>query len=258
MKPNRGKWDTRNDQCWYNDHQYTEGDKFTSSDGCNQCNCKNGWISCSKRACSMCKTVGGPDAGAPCVFPFYFGDRKHKSCTMLESGPNGRAWCSTKTNDDGHHKLGDSWGYCPRGGCKGCLTTSGPDAGVPCVFPFIFKGRSYTKCTMVHAKDGRPWCSTRTDSRGHHVGGKRNWGNCPYNGCDTEFVKTALDKVREDQLRKYLLELSREPHIAAGRRDRELVSWIRREWEKVGIEEVNLATYNFLLSYPNTTHPNKV
>ena len=53
----------------------------------------------------------------------------------------------------------------------GCTTES----GTRCVFPFKFHGHNITSCTTVDG-DARPWCSTRTDASGHHVGG--HWGYC--------------------------------------------------------------------------------
>ena len=91
-----------------------------------------------------------------------------------------------------------------------------------------------------------------------------------------------LEKVDTCRLRSFLKELSKEPHIAGGPRDRldspvkrpvvsqslymrslmcfprELTSWIKSQWEEAGLELVSLATYDFLLSYPNSSKPNKV
>ena len=50
------------------------------------------------------------------------------------------------------------------------------------IFPvntLIDSGVSYTECTVVDADDGKPWCSTLTDSEGKHVEENGNWGNCP-------------------------------------------------------------------------------
>jgi hypothetical protein len=74
---------------------------------------------------------------------------------------------------------------------------------------------------------------------------------------DKEFVKSVLDQVDQESLRGYLKELSKEPHIAAGRRDKELVAWMKAEWEAAGIETVTLDSYDILLSYPNSSKPNK-
>merc|ERR1712080_409054 len=60
-----------------------------------------------------------------------------------------------------------------------CVTDGGPSSGSACVFPFYFGGWTYFECTFDYSDDGRPWCSTKTDSEGHHIGGQGNWGSCP-------------------------------------------------------------------------------
>merc|ERR1711962_907552 len=75
---------------------------------------------------------------------------------------------------------------------------------------------------------------------------------------DKEFIKSVLDKVEPDRVRSYLEELSKEPHIAASRRDRELRDWIVSQWKDVGIDTVSLVEYDILLAYPNSSNPNKI
>ena len=43
-----------------------------------------------------------------------------------------------------------------------------------CVFPFTFYDVEYTGCTTIGGP--RPWCSTRVNENGVHVGG--HWENC--------------------------------------------------------------------------------
>ena len=63
------------------------------------------------------------------------------------------------------------------------MTSGGPSKGVPCVFPFTHFGKKYKECTLD--SDG-PWCSTKTDEEGVHIGQQGNWGicgpNCPIPG----------------------------------------------------------------------------
>ena len=72
----------------------------------------------------------------------------------------------------------------PPGGT--CVTVGGPASGRPCVFPFRFGGVTYNQCTFEGNQPGEtePWCSTRTDGSGNHIGGQGNWGFCPTN-CGT-------------------------------------------------------------------------
>ena len=65
------------------------------------------------------------------------------------------------------------------------MTKDGPDPNKPCVFPFIYGGKSYDKCT-TEGHD-QPWCSTKVDAGGNYVGG--NWGNCNSN-CDGKGLRT--------------------------------------------------------------------
>ena len=66
-----------------------------------------------------------------------------------------------------------------------CKATSGPASGSECVFPFNYKGVSYTGCTLF--EDTKPWCSTQTDANNNHVSGVDAWGycdaTCPKQGC---------------------------------------------------------------------------
>ena len=43
-----------------------------------------------------------------------------------------------------------------------CRTVSGPDSGSPCIFPFIFEGK--TKISCVDNGEGRKWCDTQVNS----------------------------------------------------------------------------------------------
>ena len=58
-----------------------------------------------------------------------------------------------------------------------CRTTGGGRKNAPCIFPFKYKGKSYTKC--VWQKDEpQPWCSTKVTKLGFHVGKQDQWGHC--------------------------------------------------------------------------------
>ena len=73
-----------------------------------------------------------------------------------------------------------------------CKTTSGPDPGADCVFPFklnimYYTGKNevleYTECTTDWANEdpGIPWCSTTTDQTGRDAVGQGKWGHCGSN-----------------------------------------------------------------------------
>ena len=68
---------------------------------------------------------------------------------------------------------------------------------------------------------------------------------------EKELIKEALDNVDSNNLRSYLKELTREPHIAGHRRDNELIEYIRKTWTDMGLDRVELTEYDFYLSWPN-------
>lgn len=58
------------------------------------------------------------------------------------------------------------------------LSTIGGNAeGAPCVFPFIFLGKSYDACTTSGRNDGKMWCSSTKS-----FDEDRKWGFCPDQG----------------------------------------------------------------------------
>ena len=54
-----------------------------------------------------------------------------------------------------------------------------------CVFPFSLGGRSYSSCVRVGSPHGAPWCSTKVDEAGRHVGGHSQPcpSLCPVSDC---------------------------------------------------------------------------
>ncbi|XP_028929797.1 epididymal sperm-binding protein 1-like [Ornithorhynchus anatinus] len=94
--------------------------------------------------------IGGSAPGAPCVFPFTYGDQKYYTCTTAgEEG--GRLWCSTTDNYPRDRK----WTYCHLSG------TGANDPTSPCLFPFWYREVAYHSCTRV--RDGKLWCATTRD-----------------------------------------------------------------------------------------------
>ena len=55
----------------------------------------------------------------------------------------------------------------------------------------------YDACILVDADDGKPWCSTKTDNRGQHIGGQGQWGHCagscPVAGKKDDFIHVNVE-----------------------------------------------------------------
>ena len=82
-----------------------------------------------------------------------------------------------------------------------CTTGSGADSGAKCVFPFIYKSKQYRGCILVDADDGKPWCSTLTDSSGQHVGGQGKWGHCP-DSCQADVDVNVVGSASNSEINK--------------------------------------------------------
>jgi len=69
-----------------------------------------------------------------------------------------------------------------------CRTNAGDD----CIFPFVFNGQTFTKCT--YAKSPTPWCATKVDQNGVVVTNK--WGDCDFSdrlsSCETDSTSACV------------------------------------------------------------------
>ncbi|XP_038606275.1 matrix metalloproteinase-9 [Tachyglossus aculeatus] len=108
----------------------------------------------------------GTAEGAACHFPFTFSGRRYEACTS-DGREDGLPWCATTPDYD----QDGLFGFCPS---ELVYTLDGNAAGSPCVFPFVFEGRSYSSCTTDGRSDGYRWCAT-TDSFDRD----RTYGFCP-------------------------------------------------------------------------------
>jgi len=82
-----------------------------------------------------------------------------------------------------------------------CVTVGGGRTGSPCVFPFIYKDKTHSGCTLVDADDGKPWCSTLTDGSGNHVGGQGQWGHCP-DDCEVDVDVNVVGSASNSEINK--------------------------------------------------------
>nr|XP_013795004.1 PREDICTED: epididymal sperm-binding protein 1-like [Apteryx mantelli mantelli] len=90
---------------------------------------------------------GGSSGGQPCFFPFIYKNRTFYTCTN-EDMEDGQLWCATTDSYDRDRR----WSY-----CADIMLSSNPTG--PCIFPFTYKGQTYTSCTTDGVFKGLPWCS---------------------------------------------------------------------------------------------------
>ena len=122
-------------------------------------------------------------------------------CTAT-GDPKKRLWCSVQVDPSGNHVAHQRrWGHCNLKTCKHCKTISGPAANENCVFPFIFRHKTYTDCTLDGAGNDdsdRVWCSVEVDpDTRKHIKGR--WGYCD---CTDPKIKPVrrLDKCTKEVL----------------------------------------------------------
>ena len=58
--------------------------------------------------------------------------------------------------------------------------------GQDCVFPFKYKGTTYTTCTQAESSNGAAWCATEVDTEGVVVNNK--WQDCDQGCPGTDFT----------------------------------------------------------------------
>lgn len=75
---------------------------------------------------------------------------------------------------------------------------------------------------------------------------------------EKDLVSQTLDNVSSDNLRSYLKRITREPHIAGSKQDEDLVEYIKNAWIDMGLDRVELAEYDFYLSWPNHASHHRV
>uniref|UniRef100_A0A8C0XNA2 glutamate carboxypeptidase II n=1 Tax=Castor canadensis TaxID=51338 RepID=A0A8C0XNA2_CASCN len=70
--------------------------------------------------------------------------------------------------------------------------------------------------------------------------------------------KAFLDELKAENIKKFLYNFTRIPHLAGTEQNFELAKQIKSQWKEFGLDSVELAHYDVLLSYPNKTHPNYI
>ncbi|XP_063807474.1 glutamate carboxypeptidase 2-like isoform X2 [Pseudophryne corroboree] len=70
--------------------------------------------------------------------------------------------------------------------------------------------------------------------------------------------KAFWDEMKADNIRQYLHNFTRLPHLAGTEANFLLAKQIQAQWKEYGLDKVELAHYDILLSYPNETNPNYI
>ncbi|XP_054848608.1 epididymal sperm-binding protein 1-like [Eublepharis macularius] len=118
------------------------------------------WKSC------FLQEYGGNSHGEPCHFPFFYKEEIYHNCTS-EDEPTGRLWCSTTSSFDNNGK----WAFCADGVLPNNTT---------CVFPFTYKGVSYSSCTKKGSWRKKFWCSLTSNYDVNHM-----WKYCDSTGVES-------------------------------------------------------------------------
>ena len=118
-----------------------------------------------------CRTIGGGDIGASCIFPFTYKDITYTGCIFVDADDR-KPWCSTLTDSEGQHVGGQGkWGHCPP-------TCSVDGAGQPSsATPAPTVQVEGSQSQLNNVKDVLPWFPT--------VGGTPWPSVTPYTGWKT-------------------------------------------------------------------------
>nr|XP_054950709.1 glutamate carboxypeptidase 2 isoform X2 [Pan paniscus] len=71
-------------------------------------------------------------------------------------------------------------------------------------------------------------------------------------------MKAFLDELKAENIKKFLYNFTQIPHLAGTEQNFQLAKQIQSQWKEFGLDSVELAHYDVLLSYPNKTHPNYI
>ena len=117
-------------------------------------------------------TVGGPDAGKACHFPFRAYEGESISQTCIFDYINEGAWCATEVNSDGIMIPG-KWGSCED---ERAIAYRGKGAGKECIFPFLHDRVWYSHCVLEPREEH--WCPTSLGASQEFVEDVDEFGYC--------------------------------------------------------------------------------
>ncbi|XP_069829001.1 putative N-acetylated-alpha-linked acidic dipeptidase [Dendropsophus ebraccatus] len=70
--------------------------------------------------------------------------------------------------------------------------------------------------------------------------------------------KAFWDEMKAENIKHYLHNFTRVPHLAGTEENFLFAKQIQTQWERYGLDNVELAHYDILLSYPNESNPNYI
>ena len=74
-----------------------------------------------------------------------------------------------------------------------CKSVGGED----CIFPFKFKGKTYTSCTTTESVNGAAWCATKVDSDDNVV--RNFWKDCE-EGCPMGETNAFFHQIKSQMI----------------------------------------------------------
>uniref|UniRef100_A0A8B9PP41 Glutamate carboxypeptidase 2 n=1 Tax=Apteryx owenii TaxID=8824 RepID=A0A8B9PP41_APTOW len=73
-----------------------------------------------------------------------------------------------------------------------------------------------------------------------------------------EMKKAFMTEMKAENIKQFLYNFTRLPHLAGTEENLHLAKQIEAEWKEFGLDSVQLAHYDVLLSYPDETKPNYI
>ncbi|XP_062983240.1 putative N-acetylated-alpha-linked acidic dipeptidase isoform X1 [Elgaria multicarinata webbii] len=80
----------------------------------------------------------------------------------------------------------------------------------------------------------------------------------PTAGTHEKMKKTFMMEMKAENIKHFLYNFTRKPHLAGTQENLRLAKQIQAQWKEFGLDSVQLAPYDVLLSYPNETNPNYI
>ncbi|XP_026535733.1 glutamate carboxypeptidase 2-like [Notechis scutatus] len=80
----------------------------------------------------------------------------------------------------------------------------------------------------------------------------------PRTDAHKEMMEAFLKEMKAESIKQFLYNFTQQPHLAGTQENLHLAEQIQANWKAFGLDSVQLAPYDVLLSYPNETSPNYI